>query len=936
MSNSDIPFDFLAELGLSSTEIDELSAGAPDLSGSIDDYTAFDSGFSTDPRLLVPYEPGPYFWDNSLGDAAEVNPPAHDAPATNLSVPTPPLHSHESRETSVATLPEKGVSNPEFWWEGAELLARETGGPSRIVPPSLLHLPNVMSDAASTHGSSSAAYNTSSASSSVRSSVPPSLPQVPNVTPDATASTSGFASAARTASSSYLSYTAGPSGTSIAGPSSDASGSGIYVADPSLIVGDRWVPVAAPPPLHADFGTYSAGASPSHPAAPAYSVGFSLPRDDAPQELSRPGSRHQVAHTGPTTSSIAPGPPDVAVQAQKTAARPRRARSAAVDAYPDVVDGHAMSSTMSTTSSALSMPAPQRASVAHAPSVASRAQLTYPPLPRAHSVGPVGHHQPLLPGASGMPLNRAHTMTGRSKTPVPRPRNSWAQHYMLEHGVPLRPYPIPPPKQEDHTHHHPLHRTAARVQAPLDWDGASGQDPALPPSGVVIAPERPFEWASAYAPPLPIPPPPPTILVSDPPFNPEPPLFPDPETAHDFKRSGPPLAHGVSLPGPSRLSPTAAPGSPPPIQAPQKKRAPRRPTAKSQPSRDESTEVLTAPAARYPSTSRALPLPALAPSTPPSKKRPSKPPVKAEPAGGRDSAEEDPDPSEEDYDSFEADTDSFEANPDSFEADPDSVEADPDYYRQWKEGSYIAYQLDTSHWAKQFPEGSSARLSLEQLQPQMHTHVGFTGMSDVLDHIKDGQTPEVQVNYLATKELPIGDFGKCYLQVHQYFFNRDALAKQTARGNRLAEFVGANLDRVLAGQDIVWPELEEHPWYSQRFAGSRQYAVFGTRLLVTDYEDSDARFDLGSEGVRVMNARHFRDWADLQRLWKTPEDPQLPLTDRWFFPDQPLPARVWRDAGVAPLTPHDPPRFLREVAFVTEWYHYWRDPSNRPRPRDVL
>jgi len=171
--------------------------------------------------------------------------------------------------------------------------------------------------------------------------------------------------------------------------------------------------------------------------------------------------------------------------------------------------------------------------------------------------------------------------------------------------------------------------------------------------------------------PLPISPPPPTTLAPDPPFNPESLLLPNPETTYDFKRSGPAHAPGIpfpsntqphiadaepstskgrkrkkspaeptdvpvpaskrtrrsrvtaeEVPSSSRLSPTAAPGSPPPTQAPQKTRAPRRRAAKSQPSREESTEVLTAPA--HPSISHALPLPALAPSPSPSSKRPSK------------------------------------------------------------------------------------------------------------------------------------------------------------------------------------------------------------------------------------------------------------------------------------------------------------------------
>ena len=272
-------------------------------------------------------------------------------------------------------------------------------------------------------------------------------------------------------------------------------------------------------------------------------------------------------------------------------------------------------------------------------------------------------------------------------------------------------------------------------------------------------------------------------------------------------------------------------------------------------------------------------------------------------------------------------------------------------------GTYIAFQLDMGHWANQFPEGSPGRAGMEALQSQMHLHTVMTSTSDLLESCKVGKT-QLEVQYLADDLVPLESLCKCYLNVKEWFFSRNPVSADGARRKQVAQHAKEDAKKyerpkTKEGSLKHTAKLEPWPEYAY-FKDTKQYAMFGTKLLVTQYTDAPkTRWDVIKHAMKCLDARVIHD-VDLLRqaneaYEKFKQESQAAASAPCTFdealqiltavdesdlteeevkrasnvvfgalrvPDVALPAKVWRDVSAASRP--DPFRFVREVAFVRQ------------------
>lgn len=273
-----------------------------------------------------------------------------------------------------------------------------------------------------------------------------------------------------------------------------------------------------------------------------------------------------------------------------------------------------------------------------------------------------------------------------------------------------------------------------------------------------------------------------------------------------------------------------------------------------------------------------------------------------------------------------------------------------------EEGTYVAFQLDTSHWAKRFTVGTPGHAGMKALQEQMHRHIVLT-RPVLLETCKEGETV-LEAQYLTKDEVPLENFHKRYLNVMDWFFSRNPLSSEGARRTQVAKYAvedGKTCERPVLQQDgthssiVINRKLPPWPDYVDWFTATKQYAVLGTKLLVTEYTDAPAesRWDVTIFAMRCMNTRRLfdlyaqmkaeaacnkeapaaRDLDDaLQTLAarKLGKNRNRDVVDRASktlyaalrMPEGAIAAKVWRDIRGAHKP--DPLRFAREVAYVTQ------------------
>ncbi|TFY68996.1 hypothetical protein EVJ58_g662 [Rhodofomes roseus] len=714
----------------------------------------------------------------------------------------------------------------------------------------------------------------------------PSNVALPSLAPPATANATQHDFGSEVPGIGTASTTISPLDTSL--PSTSVAGSSIslYHSGPS----------AAPHLLSADVHAPSAGPSSSYLAAPAYPIARSYPRDDDTEEHVRAGKRRKVAHTKPATPPLPPQPSDTNIRPQKRAPK-RRVSPRADNGVPvtthDSVAPHPVPH--------LAVPHPDRAPIVHAPSGTHYLQIPHPSLPRAHSTGSVGQHGMLLADASTAPLPRAHSATGRNPTPLPAPRDIHAQRYMRERGISFWPRARQEREQEFNLHHHAVDGSATGHRAQVGYMGGDAT--------------RLDHFASEQ------PPTPRTIVVPDPPFNPDAARFPPSGAPKPAYNDQPHTAYqAYDIPEPSSAQTEVAGPSSSTSRGRKRKNAPKDTTPGPMPAGKR--------ARRSHLTHERPPSPVQHPLAVP----PDSPPfipdhVPTAPGAGHPSASHPPPPA-----LARSPSSSKGEGPSNRHASPLSddepfEELTDTTPAKWERATYVAYQLDTSYWAREFPEASYGRTWLESCQMQMRTHVGFVGDPESLDRVEAGQT-QVEVRYLSSETRPMHPHSnRRYVNVKPYFFKRDPLAKQTARARKAMEVLGG--DEKFRKNPAAY-EPEAYPWFAP-FEGSRQHAVFGTKLLVTQYKDSDSRLDLSHEGMCYINTLHRRDEHDLKE-WKLRGSDIIRQIRRYCVPEKPVPARVWRDVSMASPEPHDPARFLQELRWITRFYLHCKYPDEYERP----
>lgn len=281
-----------------------------------------------------------------------------------------------------------------------------------------------------------------------------------------------------------------------------------------------------------------------------------------------------------------------------------------------------------------------------------------------------------------------------------------------------------------------------------------------------------------------------------------------------------------------------------------------------------------------------------------------------------------------------------------------------------EEGTYVAFQLDTSHWANQYPEGSPGRAGMEALQSQMLCYIALTGTLSLLEPCKEGET-QLEMHYLAADDLPLKPLGECYLDVKDWFFTRNPVSREAKRRSEIAARVQKESKaQKHPGEDTRTVVLEPWPDYVQYLENTKQYAVLGTKLLVTQYTDAPkgARWDISKYAMKCVGVRHLRDRDVLHKANEAYEkfkqdsreatsapcslaDALQTLSDvgkpdgptkkdvkrasnvvfgALRMPEVALPAKVWRDISAAPAPAADPLRFAREVEFVQRCVSFHR------------
>ncbi|KZT65849.1 hypothetical protein DAEQUDRAFT_768560 [Daedalea quercina L-15889] len=833
------------------------------------------------PRVPLSYPPECSFLDDGLGNGtphAVVNTPVQDGHArASSNLPAPTLSGpHVPSNQPQWWLHEDAYSSAsvDYLWKEYERFANELSGGSQIVAPPSLPL-----------------------------SATPSSDPAPFTSHASLASFS-----THNTSVSTLQVGAGSPSTSAAGPSSVPGN----WSDDDFVV-PAWVASAGRSVAPSGALTAASTVVSKRSASPSQFRGDALESvESAVGPAKRPGvdGRRQI------TPSVPPVPSDVNVRPQEPeerTPRPLEAPQTVGAGVPAAADVSVMGST------ALNMPLPRRTPLVRAPSVALPSQRPFMPLSRARSVGPSSQRRCLPPHPSTTSGGRARTLAGRGVTPIPLDRNLFAQRHMMETGIPLWPYSKPQARQELHTPRNGI--SDAATQHSFDPIGQASDFellamvPSLPD---VLEPHPPFNpdlpaMPIGFAPDFPyFLEPSAQVLPSDAPISSSTQIEaagPSSSSANGRKRkntsseSTPVLMPVAKKPrrskpcderavSPVPLTDAVASASPPPSRAhPSKK--PRRRAPPSRSMNEETVNGPMAPGAGHPDASHALSSSALAPSPSPSREE-GPPAQRVSPV-----------------------------------SDEDTSVASNKVKDKWKRGTYIAFQFDVSHLAQKFPEGSLKRKGMDSLQEHMQTHIGFTGTPDLLETCEEGRT-KVDVQYLASEELPLDGWKKSYLQVLDYFFERDPLAKQTARARKALETVRAN---IAAGRHPDAYEPPTYPWFA-RFDGTKQYTVFGTKLLVTRYEDSDETWDLSDMGLKLLNTRHHRD-TNRGAFQSALEDPPTDAFRALCTPPSPVPARVWRDVDAAPPSYPDPLRFVQEVEFVKRWYLFYTDPSKYPRPPDV-